>query len=81
MVSHDHVERWCSHHWIGHQVSLCESGTLDLSMVQSCFQQAADVDAVVVGSTVLVDEIKAAAEEAKIPTLHCSGAGWAVKVE
>eukprot|EP00435_Cladocopium_sp_Y103_P010730 s2299_g2.t2 len=61
---------------LGFDVSLCEDDLSNVTAdpVPKCFADTTDVDVIVVGSSKLNQEIKAAAEEAKIPNIHCSGA-------
>ena len=64
----------------GLNVSLC-GDILDAAKVQSCLDSASslDIDAIVVATSTLTSEIKDAAEQYKIPNIHCSGsdpASW-----
>lgn len=58
----------------GLNVSLC-GDILDAAKVQSCLDSASslDIDAIVVATSTLTSEIKDAAEQYKIPNIHCSG--------
>ena len=58
----------------GLNVSLC-GDILDAAKVQSCLDSAnsLDIDAILVATSTLTSEVKDAAEQYKIPNIHCSG--------
>lgn len=58
----------------GLNVSLC-GDILDAAKVQSCLDSAnsLDIDAIVVATSTLTSQVKDAAEQYKIPNIHCSG--------